>query len=203
VARIRVLGETFNRMADQIQARTAELEASREKAQTALNDYLEVLGFVAHELKSPLAGAKMQLQLLDGGFAGEIPEAMKRPLAGLGRAVDYGNEVAQSFNQLSRAEGQGFVAKPREVEDFAAEVIRPAMADFEGAAAARAMTLALEGEAGGIRADPDLMRVVMEKQGLRHGAEGAGRVESGGPQRGRRRGAREHSEPLSEVLPRP
>jgi two-component system NtrC family sensor kinase len=158
----RVLGETFNRMANRIQAHAAALEAGRETTQKALDDYMEVLGFVAHELKSPLAGAKMQLQLFDGGYLGEIPEAMKRPLAGIGRAIDYGNEVAQSFNQLSRAEGEGFAARPCELADFAAEVIRPALADFEAAAAARAMTLALEGEAGGICADPDLMRVAMD-----------------------------------------
>lgn len=159
---IRTLGETFNRMADQIQARTRELEASREKAQKALDDYMEVLGFVAHELKSPLAGAKMQLELIDGGFTGEIPEAMKRPLAGLGRAVDYGNEVAQSFNQLSRAESEGFTAHPRDLADFTSAVVRPAVADCEAAAAARGMTIAIEGEAGPAHADPDLMRVVMD-----------------------------------------
>ncbi|HEX7484869.1 MAG TPA: hypothetical protein VF332_01855 [Vicinamibacterales bacterium] len=57
-----------------LEARTAELEASREKAQTALNDYLEVLGFVAHELKSPLAGAKMQLQ-----HSEPLSEVLPRP----------------------------------------------------------------------------------------------------------------------------
>ena len=65
---IQVLGETFNRMAKQICTRTTELEASREKAQKALDDYLEVLGFVAHELKSPLAGARAQLMMINEGY---------------------------------------------------------------------------------------------------------------------------------------
>jgi len=172
---IRALGDTFNRMADQIQLRTNDLEASREEARKALDDYLEVLGFVAHELKSPLASAKMQLQLIDGGFTGAVPEPMKRPLAGLRRAVDYGSEVAQSFNQLSRAEGEGFAARPRDVADFVAEVVRPAVADIEGAAAARGMTFAIEGGSDAARADTDLMRVVMDNlvgNAVKYGREG-------------------------------
>ena len=172
---IRTLGETFNLMAGQISSRTRDLEASREAARKALDDYLEVLGFVAHELKSPLASAKMQLQLIDGGYAGQLPEAMKRPMAGLRRAVDYASEVAHSFNQLSRAESEGFAARPREIPDFAAEVVRPAVADCEGAAAPRGMTLSVEGEAGPAHADPDLMRVVMDNlvgNAVKYGREG-------------------------------
>jgi signal transduction histidine kinase len=173
---IRVLGETFNHMANQIQARTSELEVSRERIQKALDDYLEVLGFVAHELKSPLAGARMQVQVIDDGYAGEVAEAMRRPLAALRRALDYGLEVAQSFNQLSRAEGEGFQANLRAVPDLVSEVIQPAMADFEGAAAARGMRLVLEGEAAPLRADPDLLRVVMDNligNAVKYGREGS------------------------------
>jgi len=174
-AEIRLLGETFNCMADQIRARTTELELSRAAAQKALDDYLEVLGFVAHELKSPLAGAQMQLRLIADGYAGEVPAALGRPLAALGRAVDYGHEVAQSFNQLSRAESEGFRARPRRVADFVAEVIRPALTDFDGAAAARGMRLVLDGEGGSVEVDPDLMRVVMDNligNAVKYGRDG-------------------------------
>jgi two-component system NtrC family sensor kinase len=159
---IRILGETFNRMAGRIEAHTTELEASRAKAQKALKDYMEVLGFVAHELKSPLAGARMQLGTIDDGYVGEVPAAMKPPLAALRRALDYGLEVAQSFNQLSRAEGEGFQARIVEIPDFGADVVRTAMSDFAGLAAARRMELTLEGEAGPLRGDPDLLRVVLD-----------------------------------------
>jgi len=161
-AEIRVLGETFNRMADQIQSRTAELEASRVAAQRALDDYLEVLGFVAHELKSPLAGAGMQLELIADGYAGEVPDQLAPRLEALRRAVGYGHEVAVSFNQLSRAEGKGFQARPREVADFTADIMRPALAEVEAAAAARGMTVTLQGDGGRAWVDPDLMRVAVD-----------------------------------------
>ena len=159
---IRILGETFNRMADQIQSRTAELEASRVAAQKALDDYLEVLGFVAHELKSPLAGASMQLELIADGYAGEVPAQLAPRIDALRRAVGYGHEVALSFNQLSRAESEGFQARPRVVADFVAEIVRPALAEVEEAAAARGMTVTLQGEGGRVSVDPDLMRVAVD-----------------------------------------
>jgi two-component system, NtrC family, sensor kinase len=159
---LQVLGETFNRMSDQILTRTTELEVSREKAQKALDDYLEVLGFVAHELKSPLAGARTQLMMIDEGFAGEVSDAMKRPIAAMGRAIDYGLEVVHSFNQLSRAEGKGFSARPVDIEDFGKEVVQPAITDFESQASERGMKLIYAADAKRLHGDPDLLRVVMD-----------------------------------------
>jgi two-component system NtrC family sensor kinase len=173
---IQVLGETFNHMAKQIIARTTELEASREKAQNALDDYLEVLGFVAHELKSPLAGARMQLMMIDEGYAGEVSEPMKRPIAAMGRALNYGLEVVQSFNQLSRAEGESFNAKMSDIEDLIAEVVRPAMEDLRGQASERGMNLMLDAQVKQLRGDPDLLRVVMENligNAVKYGREGS------------------------------
>jgi signal transduction histidine kinase len=173
---IRVLGETFNAMEAQIHARTTELESSRQEAHRALEDYLEVLGFVAHELKSPLAGAKMQLQAIDDGLYGEAPTAMHKPLGALHRAIDYGQEVATSFNQLCRAEGVGFQATPKEIGSFATEVIRPAFVDVADAAVARKMVLSLEGDAEHVRGDPDLLRVVMNNllgNAVKYGREGS------------------------------
>jgi two-component system, NtrC family, sensor kinase len=173
---IQILGETFSRMSTQILTRTTELEVSRGKAQKALEDYLEVLGFVAHELKSPLAGARTQLMMIDEGFAGEISESMKRPIAAMGRALDYGLEVVHSFNQLSRAEGEGFNAKLVDVEDFGNEVLQPAITDFESQATARGMIFVLEAEAKRLCGDPDLLRVVMDNligNAIKYGREGS------------------------------
>lgn len=173
---IQILSETFNQMAGQIQIRTTELEVSREKAQKALNDYLEVLAFVAHELRSPLAGARMQLTTIDEGYVGEVSAAMKRPLAALRRALDYGLEVARSFNQLVRGESERFRAQPVEIKDFGGEVVRLAMEDFESAAATRGMTLMFDAGAERLRGDPDLLRVVMDNligNAIKYGREGS------------------------------
>jgi signal transduction histidine kinase len=100
--------------------------------------------------------------MINEGYAGEVSESMKRPIAAMGRSLDYGLEVVHSFNQLSRAEGEGFNTKLVVIEDFGEEVVRPAMADFESQASARGIKLTLEAEAKSFRGDPDLLRVVMD-----------------------------------------
>ncbi len=159
---VRVLAEAFNRMADQIHAKAAALEASNLRAKKALDDYMEVLGFVAHELKSPVAGALTQLVTIEGGYAGAVPEALRRPLAALRRSLEYGQEIALSFNNLSRAESEGFAPQKRLLPDFCQEVIRPAIADLSSQATQREMSIALQGGPISLRADPDLMRVVLD-----------------------------------------
>jgi signal transduction histidine kinase len=172
---VKVLGETFNQMTGEVISRTNELMASREKAQKALNDYLEVLGFVAHELKSPLAGALTQLMVIEGGYAGKVPENLSPPLAAIHRYLEYGHEMALNFNQLSRAESEGFATHKELLADFNEEVIRPAIADFSAEAARHGMTIIPQGESASIKGDPDLMRVTMDNligNAVKYGQEG-------------------------------
>jgi two-component system NtrC family sensor kinase len=170
------LAVAFNRMSEQIRQRTAELEVSRQKAEKALQDYLEVLGFVAHELKSPISGALTQLMFIEDGFAGKIPESMAKPLSAIHRYLNYGKEMALSFNHLSRAESEGFAPRRRWIPNFYEEVIQPAINDFSPEASQRRMTIHFQGDPGRVFADPDLMRVVMENllgNAVKYGQEGS------------------------------
>ena len=159
---VRLLADTFNQMADQVNAKTVALEASNRQVKKALDDYMEVLGFVAHELKSPVAGALSQLMMIDGGYTGEVPEALRRPLAAIRRYLDYGHEIALSFNNLSRAESEGFAPKKTPLADFCQEVVCPAITDVSSQASQQQMTITLKAARIPLRADPDLMRVVMD-----------------------------------------
>jgi len=172
---IRVLAQSFNAMTVVITSRDAALEASRKKAQQALNDYLEVLGFVAHELKSPIAGALTQLMVIEGGYVGKIPEKMAPLLEGIHRSLVYGHEMALSFNQLSRSESEGFVAHKQLIADFDKEIIRQAISDASPEAARHKISITLDADAVSVQADPELMRVVMDNligNAVKYGLEG-------------------------------
>lgn len=172
---VRVLALAFNRMSDEIHAKADALEASRQRAERALRDYLEVLGFVAHELNSPINGALTQLELIDSGLVGQAPEGFVRPLAALRRALDYGREIALGFTQLSRAESEGFAARPCAIADFAADVAVLAAGDFASEAESRGMGVRIDGGPVPAWGDPDLLRVVMDNfigNAVKYGEEG-------------------------------
>lgn len=172
---IKALSNTFNRMADRVTAHAAELEASRNKAQKALDDYLEVLAFVAHELKSPISSALSQIYFVESGYAGEIPDKLSRPLEAIHRHLAYGNEMAQSFNNLSRAEGESFTPSKRLIPDFCEQVIQPAIVDFTTEISRRQMSIEFERIQTSACADPDLIRVVMDNligNAVKYGREG-------------------------------
>jgi signal transduction histidine kinase len=173
---VRALAEAFNRMSDEIHAQTAALEASRQRAHKTLQDYLEVLGFVAHELKNPINGALTQLNLIDEGYVGKPPEAFGRPLSALRRSLEYGREIAQSFTNLSRAESEGFTPRLRPLEDFVREVLALAVGDCAAEAAQRQMPIRVEGGPVPTGCDPDLMRVVLDNligNAVKYGEKGS------------------------------
>jgi signal transduction histidine kinase len=172
---IRLLAQSFNTMTDLITSRDAALMASGEKAQKALNDYLEVLGFVAHELKSPIAGALTQLMVIESGYVGNIPEQIAPLLEGIHRSLAYGHEMALSFNQLSRSESEGFAARRQSIADFNKEIIHQAISDASTEAARYKISITVNGEPVSVQADPELMRVVMDNligNAVKYGLEG-------------------------------
>jgi two-component system, NtrC family, sensor kinase len=159
---IDLLTAAFNSMVDRVIQRTEELEASRQTAQSNLDDYLEILAFVAHELKSPLAGAQGRLNLIEEGYVGPVPESMRSSLDAVHRYLRYGVEVAISFNHLSRAESPGFTIRPRPVESLIESVLRPAVEDQRDEAERRRMTIDLSGDDLAVEVDPDMLRVPVD-----------------------------------------
>ncbi len=172
---IRVLSQSFDTMAARVVEHTEALEQSREEARQALDAYLEVLAFVAHELKSPVAGAMTALEVLELGYAGEVPEKMRPTLDKLRRYLSRGLAMAVNFTYLSRAESHGFVPKLVPVASLAKEIVGPAIADFVDEATRRKMTFETTGDAGAFL-DPDLMRIAVDNligNAVKYGAEGS------------------------------
>ncbi|MEN8149347.1 MAG: cache domain-containing protein [Planctomycetota bacterium] len=170
------LTEAFNLMIERVLERTVELEKSRGEARQALSDYLDVLAFVAHELRHPVAGAQAKLTLVEKGYLGEVPEKMAPALVRIRRYLEYGLEISESFNYLSRAESHGFEPVDRELEDVRNELVMPVVADWEDAAADRRMELRVAGEGASFVLDPDLARIALGNlvgNALKYGEKGS------------------------------
>ena len=105
------LSHSFNAMAESLEIRSKQLEeASRrlQEAYTRADDknrsYLEMLGFVTHELKSPLASIVFAIGSMRDNLLGPLTPAQEAVLKSSAKSADYLNSTIANFLNLSRIE---------------------------------------------------------------------------------------------------
>jgi two-component system NtrC family sensor kinase len=105
------LADSFNSMAQSLEIRSRQLEdASKELKQAYMEtdeknkSYLEMLGFVTHELKSPLASIVFAIGSLREHFLGPLNDAQEAVLKSSAKSADYLNSTIINFLNLSRIE---------------------------------------------------------------------------------------------------
>jgi len=148
-----------------------------EQLEAANRAYTEMLGFVSHELKSPIASMVMTADLLQGGTLGKVAPRQRERLQSLMAKGQYLLGIVRDYLDLARIEGGELRANIREGIDFLAEVVAPAvdiMAPQIEAAAVR-LTRDLPEEAVEVECDPDLMKIVLVNllgNAVKYGNEG-------------------------------
>ncbi len=105
------LAKSFNSMSASLEADSKQLnEASANlkrayiKADEKNRAYLEMLGFVTHELKSPLASIVFGIGSLRDKLLGPLTESQEDVLKSSARSADYLNSTIANFLNLSRIE---------------------------------------------------------------------------------------------------
>jgi len=93
-----------------------------EQLSSAMSSYMEMLSFVSHELKNPLASIIMTAKTLSKGYYGEIGEKQKSATDRIIRKAEYLLSLTGEYLSLSSIETGEFQARPREV-DFFKEII--------------------------------------------------------------------------------
>jgi len=134
-----------------------------EQLTTANKGYMEMLGFVSHELKSPLAALLMEGQVLQRGLVGPLTEPQKEKVERMIRGGKYLNDLIREYLDLARLEGGDFFPAFRPGVDVVAQVVMPAEEIVEEQFKAKGMTLAHRFDGSDIRieADPGLLRIVL------------------------------------------
>ncbi len=124
--------------------------------------YFELLAFVTHELKSPLASMLIEANLLREGYAGPLtPEQLTR----IEKLIAKGQHllgVISDYLNLARVEG-GELRPDIRACDFAADVRDPALDLVRSALDARGMTVHADPPSGPapVLLDPQLLRIVL------------------------------------------
>jgi two-component system NtrC family sensor kinase len=127
------LSISFNEMAEQMEKQRREIERHRHELQglnqeleTTNRNYMEMLGFVTHELKNPLASAIMSLHTVKGGYLGELNASQKRSLESVASSLDYFSDMIRNYLDLSRLE-KGELTANRTHVSLCSEVITPVL----------------------------------------------------------------------------
>jgi two-component system NtrC family sensor kinase len=98
------LAASFNEMSTQLRAREESLKTINEKLQALNKTYLDLVGFVSHELKGVVATTIMNVAAVRDELFGRINTKQKKSLISATRNLDYLRETVRKFLDLSRIE---------------------------------------------------------------------------------------------------
>ncbi|MDO8837162.1 MAG: GAF domain-containing sensor histidine kinase [Vicinamibacterales bacterium] len=133
-----------------------------ERLAQANQAYFEMLGFVSHELKSPLASIVMDTRVLQDGYLGEVPVQQADVLRKITRKADYLLNLIREYLDLARIEGGELAAHPRAGVDFVTEIVDTALDIVSPQAVEKKMRVErmVPAEPVRVACDPDLLRIV-------------------------------------------
>lgn len=178
------LAHCFNQMGERLQTQRAELERDKqqlkalsEQLQVTNRNYIEMLGFVTHELKNPLTSAIMGLYTVKDGYLGELNPAQKKSLESVAKSLDYFQDMVRNYLDLSRLEQGQLIVKKRPIK-LVETIIGPALEALERQLAERRITVDNQvSDELSVNADPTLLRVVYDdllSNAVKYGREGGG-----------------------------
>jgi signal transduction histidine kinase len=152
-----------------------------EQLSAANHAYFEMLGFVTHELKSPVASMLSSVNLMLEGYVGDVTADQERLLR---RVVSNGRHLlalVREYLDLARLEGGELAIRAKTDVDFAAEVLEPSVDVVQPQIEQQSMRLEVRGAEGlpPIQCDPELLRIVLinlMSNGAKYG-EAGGRIE--------------------------
>ncbi len=94
------LAHEFNDMSEKLNEREQSLRITNEKLIAANQSYVELIGFVAHELKGILASAVMNVYSLKEGMLGLINFKQQKAIESVARNLDYLTATVRKFLNL-------------------------------------------------------------------------------------------------------
>ena len=98
------LARSFNAMAAVIEADRARILEQQRQIEEANRNYIDLLGFVAHELRNGVASALLNVQTVDEGACGDVGPDVREALRTVADALRRINGETINYLQLARIE---------------------------------------------------------------------------------------------------
>ena len=132
------LAASFNEMSAQLRAREESLKTINEKLAALNKTYLDLVGFVSHELKGIVATTIMNTAAVRDELFGPINPKQKKSLESVSRNLDYLRETVRKFLDLSRIEKGELEVNKKELR-LKEDIFDPCLEIFGGQIAERQM----------------------------------------------------------------
>lgn len=176
------LTRVFNQMVSSLKERDRQLQSSRDDLQKTatelkewVQNYLDALEFITHELKNQIAAMKINLLAVHDGYVGEVSQKQQEALADVATAISRAEEMILNYLNLSRIEKGELQVRARLLQ-LEVDVIRPVLKNFRGRLDAKNMQLEVNfPEDLFVQADPGLVETVYENllgNAIRYGRDG-------------------------------
>ncbi|MBI5552736.1 MAG: cache domain-containing protein [Desulfobacterales bacterium] len=179
---VRDLTKAFNFMAGRLQERearlkstNAELDQTNRSLQVVNRNYLDMLGFVSHELKNTLGVIYTSAKALGMTAIGPLTGAQANLVANIAQSIEKAVGMTRKYLDLSRIEKGELTPNPRPL-DMIKDVVTPLLADFAEALAAKQVLLRNElPPSVPLTGDRDLLQIVYKNlldNALKYGRPG-------------------------------
>ncbi|MFC1650264.1 cache domain-containing protein [Candidatus Latescibacterota bacterium] len=144
-----------------LQEKNRILGETNEKLNRTNRNYIEMLGFITHELKSPLAAIQTMISVLLDGYAGDIPDQIHQPLVRIKRNSEELQDMVKNYLDFSRAERGEMEAQKTDI-DFISDVVDPAVNQTSLLFSSRNISLEVNSPKKlNFKADPELMGIAL------------------------------------------
>ena len=144
-------------------SQTVEKAWRIEQLTAANRNYLEMLGFVSHELKNPVASMVTDARILADGYLGPLDDRQKAKLERLIAKGEYLLDLVREYLDLARVEGGELQATLQREVPIVTKVVEPAIDVVRPQIERAGMTLETElpGAAATVDCDPALLTIVL------------------------------------------
>jgi signal transduction histidine kinase len=160
----------------QLREQNRTLRETNELLDRTLSNYMHMLGFITHELKSPLATVQAMVANMIEGYTGELPEKASEVVVRIKRILEETQDMVKNYLDLSHVERGEMTAKKADI-DFRTEVIEPSILQAETLFKSRNITLEVSApDQIPVLADPELMRIALTNyltNAAKYGREGS------------------------------
>ncbi|MEX0324056.1 MAG: GAF domain-containing sensor histidine kinase [Puniceicoccaceae bacterium] len=133
-----------------------------EQLKNVNNAYMDMLGFVSHELKDPIAAIITNANLLHDGYLGELSPDQKEKLARMQSKAEYLLGIVRQYLNLARIEAgkiEPFLVK---VDDMVTKIVEPSISmSVPESPQGRILECAYPKEEIALECDPDQIMIVL------------------------------------------